>query len=89
MQQRSPQSARDIFEKAIGFTKADEFRRAGLYPYFTEFSGGANFGEAEVILGDRRILMFGSNNYLGLTAHPAVRAAATILPSRCTATPCV
>lgn len=76
MQQRSPQSARDIFEKAIGFTKADEFRRAGLYPYFTEFSGGADFGEAEVVLGDRRILMFGSNNYLGLTTHPQVKAAA-------------
>jgi 8-amino-7-oxononanoate synthase len=76
MQQRSPQSARDIFEKAAGFTKADEFRRAGLYPYFTEFSSGSDSGEAEVVLGDRRILMFGSNNYLGLTTHPEVKAAA-------------
>ncbi|HSE98445.1 MAG TPA: 8-amino-7-oxononanoate synthase, partial [Blastocatellia bacterium] len=60
MQQRSPQSVRDIFEKAAGFTKADEFRRVGLYPYFTEFSHGADSGECEVVLGDRRILMFGS-----------------------------
>jgi 8-amino-7-oxononanoate synthase len=76
MQQRSPQSARDIFEKAVGFTKADEFRRVGLYPYFTEFSGGADPGEAEVFMGDCPILMFGSNNYLGLTTHPEVKAAA-------------
>jgi 8-amino-7-oxononanoate synthase len=76
MQQRSPIKAKDVFEKAVGFTKADEFRRAGLYPYFTEFTGGADSGEAEVRVGDRRILMFGSNNYLGLTTHPEVKAAA-------------
>jgi len=64
MQQRSPAVTKDVFEKAVGFTKADEFRKAGLYPYFTEFSSGADSGEAEVMMGDRRILMFGSNNYL-------------------------
>jgi len=76
MQQRSPAVTKDVFEKAAGFTKADEFRRAGLYPYFTEFSSGADSGEAEVMMGDRRILMFGSNNYLGLTTNPEVKAAA-------------
>ncbi len=76
MQQRSHIVAKDIFEKAIGFTKADEFRRAGLYPYFTEFSSAADSGEAEVMMGDRRILMFGSNNYLGLTTHEEVKQAA-------------
>lgn len=75
MQQSHP-GVKDLFEKAAGFTKADEFRRAGLYPYFTEFSGCVDQGEAEVIMGDRRILMFGSNNYLGLTTHPEVKAAA-------------
>jgi 8-amino-7-oxononanoate synthase len=76
MQQRSRVAARDLFEKAAAFTKADEFRRAGLYPYFTEFSSGADSGEAEVMMGDRKILMFGSNNYLGLTTNPEVKAAA-------------
>jgi 8-amino-7-oxononanoate synthase len=76
MQKRSRIIAKDVFEKALGFTKADEFRRAGLYPYFTEFSSGADSGEAEVMMGDRRILMFGSNNYLGLTTNPEVKAAA-------------
>jgi|ERR1041384_128224 8-amino-7-oxononanoate synthase len=75
MQQRSP-AAKDLFEKAAAFTKADEFRRAGLYPYFTEFTSGADSGEAEVMMGDRRILMFGSNNYLGLTTNPEVKEAA-------------
>jgi 8-amino-7-oxononanoate synthase len=76
MQQRSHLGAKDLFEKAVGFTKADEFRRAGLYPYFTEFSSGADSGEAEVMMSGRRILMFGSNNYLGLTTDPEVKAAA-------------
>ena len=76
MQQRSRAGAKDVFEKAIAYTKADEFRRAGLYPYFTEFSGAVDSGEAEVRMGDRPILMFGSNNYLGLTTRPEVKAAA-------------
>ncbi|MGH9762910.1 MAG: aminotransferase class I/II-fold pyridoxal phosphate-dependent enzyme, partial [Blastocatellia bacterium] len=32
--------------------------------------------DSEVMMGDRRVLMFGSNNYLGLTTHPEVKAAA-------------
>jgi 8-amino-7-oxononanoate synthase len=76
MQKRSEQSVKDIFEKAIAFTRADEYRRAGLYPYFTEFSGAADCDQAEVRMGDREVLMFGSNNYLGLTTHPEVKAAA-------------
>ncbi|HXG68131.1 MAG TPA: aminotransferase class I/II-fold pyridoxal phosphate-dependent enzyme [Blastocatellia bacterium] len=76
MQQRTRAGAKDLFEKAVSFTKAEEFRRAGLYPYFTEFSNGSDSGDAEVKMGERRILMFGSNNYLGLTTHPEVKAAA-------------
>src|ERR1700687_5511280 len=74
-QQRSHTGVKDIFEKAAAFTKADEFRAAGLYPYFTEFSG-YDGSDAEVKMGDRQLLMFGSNNYLGLTTHPEVKAAA-------------
>src|SRR6516165_6877187 len=75
MQKRS-ESVKDVFEKAVAFTRADEYRRAGLYPYFTEFSGAADSNQAEVQMGDREVLMFGSNNYLGLTTHPEVKAAA-------------
>ncbi|MFL6213086.1 MAG: aminotransferase class I/II-fold pyridoxal phosphate-dependent enzyme [Blastocatellia bacterium] len=76
MQQPSRIAAKDVFEKALSYTKADEFRRVGLYPYFTEFSGAVDSGEAEVMMGDRRVLMFGSNNYLGLTTRTEVKAAA-------------
>jgi 8-amino-7-oxononanoate synthase len=76
MQQQSRLPAKDVFEKTVSFTKAEEFRQTGLYPYFTEFSSGTGFGEAEAVMGDRRILMFGSNNYLGLTNHQEVKAAA-------------
>jgi len=76
MQKRAEQTVKDIFDKAVAFTRADEYRRAGLYPYFTEFSGAADSSKAEVRLGDRQVLMFGSNNYLGLTTHPEVKAAA-------------
>ena len=76
MQQPSRIAAKDVFEKALSYTKADEFRRVGLYPYFTEFSGAVDSGEAEVMMGDRRVLMFGSNNYLGLTTRAEVKAAA-------------
>src|SRR5215813_4706641 len=76
MQKLSEQSVKDVFEKAVAFTRADEYRRAGLYPYFTEFSGAPDSNQAEVRMGDRQVLMFGSNNYLGLTTHPEVKAAA-------------
>src|SRR5437868_6806351 len=76
MQQKMEKGVRDIFEKASAFTKADEFRAAGLYPYFTEFTGAVDSGEAEVFMGDDRVLMFGSNNYLSLTSQPEVKAAA-------------
>lgn len=76
MQKQSHISVKDIFEKAAAFTKADEFRKAGLYPYFTEFSGLEESSDAQVMMEGRQILMFGSNNYMGLTTHPEVEAAA-------------
>jgi len=45
----------------------------GLYPYFRTIQSGQG---TEVILNDKRILMFGSNSYLGLTNHPKMIAAA-------------
>jgi 8-amino-7-oxononanoate synthase len=76
MQQQARIGVKDIFEKAASYTKPEEFRQIGLYPYFTEFTSGSDAGNAEVMMGERRILMFGSNNYLGLTTHPEVKAAA-------------
>jgi 8-amino-7-oxononanoate synthase len=63
----------DLFQKCRDFTRADEVKAAGLYPYFRPVE--ENEGPVVQIEG-RQIIMAGSNNYLGLTAHPEVKAAA-------------
>jgi 8-amino-7-oxononanoate synthase len=63
----------DIFEKCSSFTYAKEAMEAGFYPYFIPLS--ENEG-TEAIFQGHRLIMCGSNNYLGLTTHPEVRQAA-------------
>jgi 8-amino-7-oxononanoate synthase len=63
----------DIFKKAYDYTLADEVIAKGLYPYFVPLD--ENEG-TEVTYQGRRLIMCGSNNYLGLTTHPKVRQAA-------------
>ncbi|HMS63694.1 MAG TPA: aminotransferase class I/II-fold pyridoxal phosphate-dependent enzyme, partial [Ignavibacteria bacterium] len=63
----------DLFDKCYKFTRADEVKAAGVYPYFRAIE--ANEGPVVKIEG-RDIIMAGSNNYLGLTAHPKVKEAA-------------
>ncbi|NLH60576.1 MAG: aminotransferase class I/II-fold pyridoxal phosphate-dependent enzyme [Ignavibacteriales bacterium] len=63
----------DIFAKCFEFTRADDIKASGLYPYFRAIE--ENEGPVVQIEG-RKIVMAGSNNYLGLTAHPKVKEAA-------------
>ena len=63
----------DIFEKAYSWTEADLAREVGLYPYFLPLEDTEG---TEVVVEGRKILMIGSNNYLGLTTDPRVRQAA-------------
>ncbi len=63
----------DIFEKCDDFTTAKEAIEAGFYPYFIPLTG--NEGTESDYQG-HRLIMCGSNNYLGLTTHPKVRQAA-------------
>ena len=63
----------DIFEKCYEFTTAKEAIKAGFYPYFIPLTG--NEGTESDYKG-HRLIMCGSNNYLGLTTHPKVRQAA-------------
>lgn len=63
-----------LFHKCQGYTKAEEVKAIGLYPYFKPISESED--TVVVIEGQRRI-MLGSNNYLGLTHHPQVLEAAT------------
>lgn len=63
----------DIFQKCDGFGRARELQALGLYPYFIPLHGSEG---TEVEVAGKRLIMIGSNNYLGLTHHPKVREAA-------------
>ncbi|HEY2409655.1 MAG TPA: aminotransferase class I/II-fold pyridoxal phosphate-dependent enzyme [Polyangiaceae bacterium] len=64
---------KDVLEKCFKFKAADNARKMGIYPFFRPLD--LNDGP-EALINGRRVLMFGSNNYLGLTTHPKVREAA-------------
>jgi 8-amino-7-oxononanoate synthase len=63
----------DLFTKAFEYDTVKLAKASGDYPYFIPLD--RNEG-TEVVYQDRRIIMCGSNNYLGLTTHPKVREAA-------------
>ena len=63
----------DLFQKCRNYTRHKEAEANGLYPYFKAIESGA---DAEVMIKGRRMIMIGSNNYLGLTTHPKVKEAA-------------
>lgn len=63
----------DIFKKCFDFDLDKQAIAKGVYPYFQPLD---NTEGTEVTVNGRRVLMIGSNNYLGLTTHPKVREAA-------------
>lgn len=63
----------NLIEKSIRFTRAREAQAAGYYPFFIPI--GQSTGTEVLINGEPKIMM-GSNNYLGLTHHPKILAAA-------------
>jgi 8-amino-7-oxononanoate synthase len=63
----------DLFEKCHSFTEAKEAMAGGYYPYFAPLEDTEG---TEVVIRGHRMIMIGSNNYLGLTTHPKVRQAA-------------
>lgn len=63
----------DLFQKCFDFNRVTQAKEMGLYPYFHVLTSGQN---TEVIMEGKRTLMFGSNNYLGLTSDPRVKEAA-------------
>src|SRR5450631_264269 len=66
-------STTDLFEKCRMFTTAREVMAAGMYPYFHVMESEQC---PEVIVEGKKMIMLGSNNYLGLTNHPKVKEAA-------------
>ena len=59
----------DIFKKCFEFTRADEAKAAGIYPYFHMLESRQ---DVEVQMEGKRRIMLGSNNYLGLTVQPEI-----------------
>ncbi len=63
----------DVFKKCYDFTRADEAKKIGIYPYFTEIEKvEGNY----VWVKGKKILMVGSNNYLGLFDDPRIKEGA-------------
>jgi 7-keto-8-aminopelargonate synthetase-like enzyme len=61
-----------LLEKCRNFTEAAAIRERGWYPYFKVVESEQG---AEAIVDGRRMIMIGSNNYLGLTNHLKVKEA--------------
>lgn len=62
-----------LLEKVSAYKAAQEARAMGIYPYFRPISSAQ---DTEVIIDGKRVLMFGSNSYLGLTSDPRIKKAA-------------
>jgi 8-amino-7-oxononanoate synthase len=64
---------RILREKLLSYDAPQKAMQAGIYPYFREIESDQ---DTEVLIDGKKVLMFGSNSYLGLTNHPKVKAAA-------------
>lgn len=60
-------------QKLSAYDAPQKAKAAGVYPYFRAISSEQ---DTEVMMNGRKVLMFGSNSYMGLTNHPKVIEAA-------------
>lgn len=60
-------------EKLAKYDAPQQYMATGIYPYFRVIESDQ---DTEVIINGKKVLMFGSNAYLGLTNHPKVKEAA-------------
>lgn len=60
-------------EKMMKYDAPQRAKASGIYPYFRAIESDQ---DTEVVINGKKVLMFGSNAYLGLTNHPKVVEAA-------------
>lgn len=60
-------------EKLSKYTEPQKVKALGVYPYFRVIESEQ---DTEVTMNGKKVLMFGSNSYLGLTNHPKIKEAA-------------
>ena len=60
-------------DKVSLYDAPQKIMAAGLYPYFRVIESDQ---DTEVLINGKKVLMFGSNSYLGLTNHPKIEEAA-------------
>lgn len=59
-------------ERLAKYTAPQETKMKGVYPYFRAISSDQ---DSEVLINGKKVIMFGSNSYLGLTNHPKIKEA--------------
>jgi len=64
---------RILKEKLSAYDAPQKVMQAGIYPYFRAIESEQ---DTVVVINGKKVLMFGSNSYLGLTNHPKVKEAA-------------
>jgi 8-amino-7-oxononanoate synthase len=64
---------RILQEKLSKYDAPQRAMEAGIYPYFREIESDQ---DTVVTIKGQKVLMFGSNSYLGLTNHPKIKEAA-------------
>lgn len=62
-----------LLERTQAYNLPDKVKEMGVYPYFRPIESEQ---DTEVCINGKKVLMFGSNSYLGLTNHPKVKEAA-------------
>ncbi len=64
-----------LHKKVDSFTAVEKLKALNMYPYFRPLESDQ---DTEVIIGGKKVLMFGSNSYLGLTNHEYIKECAKI-----------
>ncbi|HET9058088.1 MAG TPA: pyridoxal phosphate-dependent aminotransferase family protein [Chitinophagaceae bacterium] len=57
-------------KKVNSFKTVDQLKAAGIYPFFRPLESDQ---DTEVMIGGKKVMMFGSNSYLGLTNHSYIK----------------